>query len=207
MKKLIILWTIILLVLLPVASVVGCKPEPEQAPPPSEEVAPPEEGAPPEEAPPPPPPPPETKTYTNSEQGFSVEYPKNWRQVGLTGYTDAIWKTAFEEPVSGIAPGVGIIKYDMKGKTLEDFHNEMAEELVVFGSRDVLAIVQVKINGLDAYITTFTEESPEGTIKGKEMTITKDHRIAYCVDCYSLLSDYDRNEEDFDMIHNSFVIE
>jgi len=132
------------------------------------------------------------RPYTNSEQGFSFKYPKNWRQVGLTGYTEAIWKIAFEEPVSGIAPGVGIIKYDLKGETLEDFHTRMAEELVVFGSRNVLAIVKVTINGLDAFITTFTEESPEGTIKGKEMTITKDHKIAYCVDCYSLLSDYDR---------------
>ena len=149
----------------------------------------------------------DTDTYTNAEHGISFIYPSKWRQVGLTGYTDSIWKTALEEPVSGIAPGVGIIKYDMKGKTLEDFHYDMAEELVVFGARNVLSIVEVKINGLDAYITTFTEESYQGTIKGKEMTITKDHKIAYCVDCYSLLSDYDRSEKNFDMIHNSFKIE
>ena len=179
MKKLVILYTVILLVLLPIVLIVGCQQQPTA--------------------------PTETKTYTG--HGISFDYPANWRQVELTGYTEAIWQIAFEEPVSGIAPGVGIIKYDMQGETLEDFHTKMAEELVVFGSRNVLAIVEVTINGLDAFITTFTEESPEGTIKGKEMTITKNHEIAYCVDCYSLLSDYDRSEENFDMIHNSFKIE
>src|SRR4030042_697904 len=202
MKKLVILCTVALLFLLPVMSVVGRQQQPSPAP--SQPTAPEPIPTP---SPPTPTPTPETKTYTNSEQGFSVEYPENWRKVGLTGYTDAIWKIAFEEAVSGIAPGVGIIKYDMKGKTLDDFHDEMAKELVVFGSRDVLAIVQVKINGLDACITTFTENSPEGMIKGKEMTITKDHKIAYCVDCSSLLSDDDRSENDFDMIHNSFRIQ
>ncbi|MGD0779305.1 MAG: PsbP-related protein [Dehalococcoidales bacterium] len=147
------------------------------------------------------------KLYTNSTHGISFFYPDNWHQLGLTGYTDSLWKTAFEEPLSRIAPGVGIIKYDMGGKMLKDFHEKKIVDLSVFGSREVLLVEHVTINGLDAYITTFSEKSSQGPIKGMDMTITKDNKLAYCVDCYCLLSDYDKNEKNFDMIFNSFKIQ
>ena len=61
MKNLIILCTVILIVLLPGALLFGCQQEPELSisPPPQRPAV-------------------ESLAYTNSEYGFSVEYPKDW---------------------------------------------------------------------------------------------------------------------------------
>jgi len=67
MKKLVILSMVILLLLSPVATAVGCQQQPAPTTP-----------TPTPTPTPIPPPTPETLTYTNSEYGFSMEYPEDW---------------------------------------------------------------------------------------------------------------------------------
>ena len=91
MKKLAILCSVALIVLLSVVPVVACQPTSA---------------------------PPETKTYTG--HGVSFDYPKDWIKVGAED-PEALWIVAFQERGSGIEPGVVVVAYHMEGMTLREF--------------------------------------------------------------------------------------
>lgn len=203
MKKLAILCTVILVLLLPAALVVGCQQPapPEEVPPP--EVAPPkEEGVPEEVAPPPPIE--ETLTYTNSEYGVSFDYPTDWIEVEISD-PEALWIVAFQESGYGIESGVAVAAYDMEGITLREF--EQAMPWVFTNVNYTMPIVEVTINGRDAIRYSWAAESDGSPVKGDDIYITKDYEVVYWIECYSLTSEYFASEDAFNMLLDSFNIE
>lgn len=201
MKRLTVLCTVILLVLLSVTLVISCKQQPASAPTPALVPSPS-----PTPTAPPPPPVSETLTYTNSGYDFSVQYPKDWdfledymgMVVLLAG--PSITLITDHEYMVNISIGVSELPEKM---TLE--------ELVKMGElqdkRSIPNYNKVKeydttIAGLPANVQTIT-----GTIKlGEDDVLLKDAIARFVTDKVVYVITYDGPEEFHDEYLDAFEL-
>ncbi len=198
MKKLVILCAVILLASLPVVLVVGCQqqPTPEPTPPPP---------------PPPPSPTPETLTYTNSEYGFSVEYPKDWDV--LEDFMESVVFLAGPQ----VLEGAFMVNINLATEQLpkDMTHNDFAKMVELNTKRQVTDYNKVdeystEIGGQPAIVftctCTFEFEEKEYVLKDVCAVFIKDN-IGYIITYDVPAESHDDYLDCFDLMINSFKFE
>ena len=193
MKRLVILCTVILVVLLSVVSVAGCQQKPEPTPPLAIE----------------------SLTYTSSEHGFSVEYPKDWdaeEDLMVTGMV-----VAFMGP--SVLGGSFTVNISIVKEQLPEFPKTKLEDycrMVELNSKRYLANYRkieetsTTVSGLPAimrtynYTTKFDEE--ELVSKNCQVYFIKDD-VAYTITYDTLVEFHNEYADCYDLVIRSFTFD
>jgi hypothetical protein len=187
MKKLVILCTVILLVLLPAVSLIGCQPTTTEG-----------------------------QTYTNLEYGFSVEYPDDWEMeeggvgtiVQFTGPPALVGETM----ILGISIEITAEEFPMDAETtLEDF--SQAGELILqmlHSDYKKLNEYSTTIGGEPAKVRTLTYSLEE--TEGKTLVqITEGfffkENLAYLIAYFATPESHDEYLDCFELVMSSFRFE
>ena len=200
MKRQVILCTIIMLVLLPAALVIGCQ-QPAPAPPAPAPTPPP---APP---PPPPPPTPETLTYTNSEYGFSCDYPKDWDvEEDLAGVV-----VAFAGPLAGeydYMVNINIVTEELTSKMTVEDYGRMGELHLKKAWPDYVNVHEytTTISGLPAIVRTVTATVTDFPLKDIQAFLIKD-KVAYIITYDVTVDSHDEYADCFELVISTFKFE
>ena len=206
MKNLVILYTVILVVLLSVVSVAGCKAEPTPAPPApaAPAPAPPPPSAPAPPPPPAPPPTPQTLTYTNSEYGFSCDYPKDWDvEEDLAGMV-----VVFAGPLVGeydYMVNINTVTEELPSKITVEDYGKMGELHLKKSFPDYVNVHEytTTISGLPAIVRTFTATVTDFPLKDIQAFLIKD-KVAYIITYDVTVDSHDEYADCFELVINSF---
>lgn len=203
MKKLVILCSVILFVLLPAALVVGCQ-QPAPAPSPTPTPAP----APPPPPPPPPPPAVETLTYTNSEYSFSCDYPKDWDfEEGLIGTI-----VLFAGPM--VKGGEFMVNMNIVLEELPEFPKITLEDYLKLGEMQLKKVMEnyQKVNehsaticGLPAIVFTYTADFEGDKLMLTQALFLKEN-VAYVITYAAPPEFHDEYVKSFELVISSFEL-
>jgi hypothetical protein len=160
---------------------------------------------------------PETKTYTNSEFGFSVKYPRHWEAAEYSclqrwlyleegqGLTPVMFGP--EEPSDYTLISITIYKRATQWKTLEDCYESYKQAWAtdpdsgeIIRDPNQLAISYTQIAGLPAIIITYSsDDSP----REARLVFFKDG-VAFDITYSTDPAFYQQNFYYFELIINSF---
>ncbi len=196
MKKLVILCTVILFVLLPAALVVGCQ-QPAPAPSPT-----------PTPAPPPPKPAIESLTYTNSEYGFSLEYPKDWDfEEGLMG-TIILFAGPF------VKGGEFMINMNMVSEELPEFPKITLEDYLKLSEMQIKKAMEnyekvgersATIADLPAIVLTYTGGSGVDMLMYSQAFFLEEN-VAYVITYAAPPEFHDEYVKSFELVISTFEL-
>ena len=202
MKKLVILCTVILFVLLPAALVVSCQqpaPSPTPAPAPSPTPTP---------APSPPKPAIESLTYTNSEYGFSLEYPKDWDfEEGLMG-TIVLFVGPFVEEEEFM------INMNIMSEELLEFPKITLEDYAKIGEMGIRKMVEnykkiaehsATIGDLPAIVLTYTAGSGVDMLMYSQAFFLEEN-VAYVISYAAPPEFHDEYVKSFELVISTFEL-
>ena len=169
--------------LLPVASVVGCQ---QQSEPPPSPLA------------------PETLAYTNSEYGFSLEYPKDWNvEEGSAGTV-----VLFAGPLVGeyeYMVNINIVTEELPSEMTVQDYARMAELQQKKAWSDYVKVKEYTstIVGLPAVVKTFIATPIDVPLKDIQVFFIKD-KVAYIITYNAAIDSHDEYVEFFDLAISTF---
>jgi len=150
-----------------------------------------------------------SKTYTNSEQGFSCQYPAEWDL--LPGSQGII--VSFAAPMTnenGGMTGINITKAGLPGNpqmTFEDYVKQVETHLKnIVGSYEKLDEHSFTTAGVPAVLRTYTFDMEGTAFKASQAYLLKENTV-YAISYGGIKDSYTRYAEDFDLVLNSFNLD
>jgi hypothetical protein len=194
MKRLAALCLVALLFCPPSALIVSCQQQPASTPIPKPAIA--------------------SKTYINSEHGFSVEYPENW------DLNEDISEEAKLNGIVAVFVGPVTAEYDQRvhiiietdefssGVTSEEYAEAVEFQILKKNLTDYVKLEEqtATISEIPAIVRTFTATAPDYPRKDIQAYLTKEN-IGYAI-TYDVTPDsHDKYKDCFDLAVSTFKLE
>jgi len=148
------------------------------------------------------------KTYTNSQYGFSIQYPAGWTEgEGVSG-TVVSFMSEQSAPTDVFKESANVTTEDLSasGASLAEYIVAANDQIKnAFPNAQVISDTDRQIAGIDGHAITYTAETQGVTLELIQAFTVKDDR-AYVITAASTEEDFPQFEEDFNAIIDSFQL-
>jgi hypothetical protein len=146
------------------------------------------------------------KTYTNSEYGFTVDYPSDWKiQEGASNTIVQFNGPTLDE--TGGKVNINIVNEQLpaSGNMTLDGYFKAAESQLAHDFENFAEITtqNITVSSLPAVKMLYTFKSNGYQLKANQVYLTKNN-VAYTITMVSTVTTYDKYDKDGDIVINSF---
>ncbi len=158
-----------------------------------------------------------SQNNTYSKNGISFNYPSNWQEGDpsqllkgeIVSLVDPNSTNSDKATLNGKAYTSVVVgtKSLSKGDTIKNYYNGLVKQGLNYQNYKRISSREFTLNGQTAYEIVYTCKLDNGQTGKTREVFTEINGKVYDISCVSLVSDFDKNKGNFDMIINSFKVQ